>query len=294
VSIFSASSNINGSSIIAGTIPLTALTGSGASAYNLIRRNAGNTAWEFVAPSDVFTVGSLPVNRLQVTGIPTGEFRVIGCYSPNSYQPYTAAEVADEFTPGCVDPRALLLPSPLTTRRKFYGAKLGDTQAAAHLIDPAVDFNDDTIPSAKLVSTVAGAAVTYPSSITFNAKGQITAAASGTAQFDLVTPADIAVPAAGGTITPVSVASVPRYCMWYLVCNTADGGYNAGDMIELQGVVSVDNSPAFIPRLTAPPSPTITLVRNSDATLYVRNPGTGAQYSVVTTANWRLRVRYVL
>jgi hypothetical protein len=78
-------------------VTLAKLSTAGGAANQLIRVNAGATAFEFVSVGSIITTGSINVGSLITTGIPAGQFRLAGTYGPGVANWYTAQNVIDNL-----------------------------------------------------------------------------------------------------------------------------------------------------------------------------------------------------
>lgn len=139
--------------------------------------------------------------------------------------------------------------------------------------------------AATLPDVVAAATVAYPASLTFDAKGRITAATAGSAPLTLTKKGPVAFPSAAGTGTVAhGLGAVPKIARWVLVCTTGDAGYSSGDEIDAAGCFSSGGSAWHT---TWSDATNVNLVYASGATVQAANKSTGVATSL-TTANWAL------
>jgi hypothetical protein len=131
-------------------VTLAKLSVAGGAANQLIRVNAGATAFEFVSLASLVTTGSIPVGSLITTGIPAGQFRLASTYGPGVANWYTAQNVIDNIANGAI-PTDLIGPAPAaTTRSKFLTGRTGDLFATWRFLEPNVDILNDTLSGGKL------------------------------------------------------------------------------------------------------------------------------------------------
>lgn len=131
-------------------VTLAKLSTAGGTANQLIRVNAGGTAFEFVSLSSLVTTGSIPVGSLITTGIPAGQLRFAGTFGPGVANWYTSQTIINDLVNGAI-PTDLLSPAPLaTTRSKFLTGRIGDTFAGWRFLEPNVDILNDTLSGGKL------------------------------------------------------------------------------------------------------------------------------------------------
>ena len=131
-------------------VTLAKLSPAGGTANQLIRVNAGATAFEFVSLSSLVVAGSINVNSLITTGIPAGQFRLVGTYGPGVATWYDAQQVVNNLANAAI-PTDLLTPAPSpTTRSKFLTGRVGDVYATWRFFEPNTDILDTTLSGGKL------------------------------------------------------------------------------------------------------------------------------------------------
>ena len=139
--------------------------------------------------------------------------------------------------------------------------------------------------SASLPDVVTAATKAYPASITYDAKGRITAATAGTAPASFTKLGPAAFPAAGAAATLAhSLGAVPKHVRWVAVCTTTDVGYASGDEVDVTGMYSSGGTAWMT---TYADATNCVLIYASGATVQVSNKGTFAA-GAVTTGNWQL------
>jgi len=230
-------------------VTLAKLSVSGGTANQLIRVNAGATAFEFVSLASLVTTGSIPVGSLITTGIPGGQFRLAGTYGPSVANWYTAENVIDNIPTGYIA-ADLLAPAPgATTRSKFLTTRTPDTFGTWRFLEPNTDILDNTTSGAKLQNGTIDPVKIVSSGIP---DGYLLGKVAGVP--DWVAPTSVAGIVASKQvvqITPLPAANTPVNVItyaatggradiyqFYLVCLTADHNHQPGDELPL---VSVGN-----------------------------------------------------
>jgi hypothetical protein len=139
--------------------------------------------------------------------------------------------------------------------------------------------------AATLPDVVAAATVAYPASITFDAKGRVTAATSGSAALALTKKGPATFPSAGSKATLAhGLGAAPKVARWVLVCTTGDLGYSAGDEIDATSVFSAAAAALFT---YWSDGTNVNLAFATGATAQAVNKSTFAA-GALTTANWAL------
>jgi hypothetical protein len=277
-------------------VTLAKLSVAGGAANQLIRVNAGVTGFEFVSLSSLVTTGSIPVGSLITTGIPVGQFRLAGTYGPGLANWYTAENIIDNLPNGYI-PTDLIGPAPgATTRSKFLTTRTADTFAAWRFLEPNTDILDNTLSGAKFQNGTIDIAKLLAS----GSEGDYIGILGGVPEWitfptanvvNKYTSAEIVLPAAGGSITPLAhgLMGHPINVYGVLVCKTAERGYILDDEIPLSQVYHVSGSnekPIWYLHTT---TTQIKCVRSDVGTSMVTaNAGSGAAQAL-TDGNWRLK-----
>lgn len=142
---------------------------------------------------------------------------------------------------------------------------------------------------------VAAGTYTNPSSITVNAKGQLTAISSSSSSTFLTAVGTAAIPAVG---TPAAIAhgitGTPSLVRVVLRATIANNGYSIGDEVSIESAGwSHDNTglPGFAVCVDAT---NVTVIRNNDgapANLFLYPKGGGARFSLnASSASWQVKV----
>ncbi len=283
-------------------VTLPKLSPAGGTANQLIRVNAGGTAFEFVSLSSLVTTGSIPVGSLITTGIPAGQLRFAGTFGPGVANWYTSQTIINDLVNGAI-PTDLLSPAPLaTTRSKFLTGRIGDTFAGWRFLEPNVDILNDTLSGGKLqngtVAPIKVESAGIPDGYLLSKVGGVpdwVAPPTVTTAFvmDVATTLTRAIPPVG---TPTTLAhtlgAMPIAYRVVIYCETGDGNYVNGDEIDAlscycaNGFTSDDQTTAFSILITS----AAVVVRRQFATdIYVADKTTGARHPIVD-ARWRLRL----
>lgn len=284
-------------------VTLAKLSVAGGAANQLIRVNAGATAFEFVSLASLVTTGSIPVGSLITTGIPAGQFRLASTYGPGVANWYTAQNVIDNIANGAI-PTDLIGPAPAaTTRSKFLTGRTGDLFATWRFLEPNVDILNDTLSGGKLQNGTVAPIKVESSGIP---DGYLLSKVGGVP--DWVAPATVtgsvtqfvtavgsvgAIPTVGAPTTLAhTLSAVPLMYRVVLRCNATDGNYAIGDEIEAlscyvaNGFTSDDSSTAFNILVT---SANIIVSRQHSWNIYVADKNTGNAHAI-TDAKWNLRL----
>ena len=283
-------------------VTLAKLSTAGGTANQLIRVNAGGTAFEFVSLASLVTTGSIPVGSLITTGIPAGQFRLASTYGPGVANWYTAQNVIDNIANGAI-PTDLIGPAPAaTTRSKFLTGRISDTFAVWRFLEPNVDILNDTLSGGKLqngtVAPIKVESAGIPDGYLLSKVGGVpdwVAPTAVTTAFvmDVATTLTRAIPPIG---TPTTLAhtlgAMPIAYRVVIYCEIGDGNYVNGDEIDAlscycaNGFTSDDQTTAFSILVT---STNVVVRRQFNANIYVADKTTGATHPI-TDARWRLRL----
>lgn len=286
-------------------VTLAKLSTAGGTANQLIRVNAGGTAFEFVSLASLVTTGSIPVGSLLTTGIPAGQFRLAATYGPGVANWYTAQNVIDNIANGAI-PTDLIGPAPAaTTRSKFLTGRISDTFATWRFLEPNVDILNDTLSGGKLqngtVAPIKVESAGIPDGYLLSKVGGVpdwvapTTVVGSVTQFVMDVPTTLtrAIPIVG---TPTTLAhtlgAMPIAYRVVIYCETGDGNYVNGDEIDAlscycaNGFTSDDQTTAFSILIT---STNVVVRRQFNANIYVADKTTGATHPI-TDARWRLRL----
>lgn len=283
-------------------VTLAKLSTAGGTANQLIRVNAGGTAFEFVSLASLVTTGSIPVGSLITTGIPAGQFRLASTYGPGVANWYTAQNVIDNIANGAI-PTDLIGPAPAaTTRSKFLTGRISDTFAVWRFLEPNIDILNDTLSGGKLqngtVAPIKVESAGIPDGYLLSKVGGVpdwVAPTAVTTAFvmDVATTLTRAIPPIG---TPTTLAhtlgAMPIAYRVVIYCEIGDGNYVNGDEIDAlscycaNGFTSDDQTTAFSILVT---STNVVVRRQFNANIYVADKTTGATHPI-TDARWRLRL----
>ena len=225
-------------------VTLAKLSTAGGTANQLIRVNAGGTAFEFVSLASLVTTGSIPVGSLITTGIPAGQFRLAATYGPGVANWYTAQNVIDNIANGAI-PTDLLSPAPAaTTRSKFLTGRISDTFATWRFLEPNVDILNDTLSGGKLqngtVAPIKIESAGIPDGYLLSKVGGVPDWVAPTTVAGIVASKQVVevtpLPASNTPVDVITYAATGGKAdiyQFYLKCITADHGFDPDDEIPL-------------------------------------------------------------
>ena len=282
-------------------VTLAKLSTAGGTANQLIRVNAGGTAFEFVSLASLVTTGSIPVGSLITTGIPAGQFRLAATYGPGIANWYTAQNVIDNIANGAI-PTDLIGPAPAaTTRSKFLTGRISDTFATWRFLEPNVDILNDTLSGGKLqngtVAPIKIESAGIPDGYLLSKVGGVpdwvapSAVAGATITFTTAIASAGAIPVNQGDSTVLShtLSAVPLVFRISMYCNSNDHGYVPGDELDAS-TLSVggagNEANAFNYLIT---SAAITVRRTYTDDIYVLNKSSNTIHPI-NPNRWRLRL----
>lgn len=225
-------------------VTLAKLSTAGGTANQLIRVNAGGTAFEFVSLASLVTTGSIPVGSLITTGIPAGQFRLASTYGPGVANWYTAQNVIDNIANGAI-PTDLIGPAPAaTTRSKFLTGRISDTFATWRFLEPNVDILNDTLSGGKLqngtVAPIKIESAGIPDGYLLSKVGGVPDWVAPTTVAGIVASKQVVevtpLPASNTPVDVITYAATGGKAdiyQFYLKCITTDHGFDPGDEIPL-------------------------------------------------------------
>jgi len=223
-------------------VTLAKLSTAGGTANQLIRVNAGGTAFEFVSLSSLVTTGSIPVGSLITTGIPAGQFRLASTYGPGVANWYTAQNVIDNIADGAI-PTDLIAPAPgAVARSKFLTGRISDTFAVWRFLEPNIDILNDTLSGGKLqngtVAPIKVESAGIPDGYLLSKVGGVPDWVAPTAVAGIVASKQVVevtpLPASNTPVDVITYAATGGRAdiyQFYLKCITADHNHQPGDEI---------------------------------------------------------------
>jgi len=279
-------------------VTLAKLSVAGGTANQLIRVNAGATAFEFVSLASLVTTGSIPVGSLITTGIPGGQFRLAGTYGPGVANWYTAENVIDNIPDGYIS-TDLLAPAPgATTRSKFLTTRTPDTFGTWRFFEPNTDILDNTTSGAKLqngsVDPVKIVSSGIPDGYLLSKVGGVPDWVAPTSVAGIVASKQVVqitpLPASNTPINVITYAATGGRAdiyQFYLVCLAADHNHQPGDELPLVSVGNDDASNEAGPLIIFDASAS-TVVHRGPANYQIQD-ATSATIQSITTAPERAR-----
>jgi len=292
--------SINGTSIIDGTITIDKLAPTGA-ARQLIQINAGETAWEFVDPANIFSTGTVDPTYL----IPGTNGQVlITVAGAATWTTFNSAYILNLIANGDIPVEKLAAGAPNTVLQTNSSGDVS-WQALGTVLGPAtlpVTTLTRTGGYAYAVSRVnsANTAVEWgnvdPSVITPGTAGQVLLTNSGgtaaawSNMFTDTTPIALA-----NTISIAhTLGTVPK--MWRLICKTTDNttGYASTDEIPIESITA-GGSGSYEPNVSMGASTTAitaTLVDSGGNPPTILKKGTVSSIVNIDYTKWTVFARY--
>jgi hypothetical protein len=281
-------------------VTIAKLSPAGGTANQLIRVNAGATAFEFVSLSSLVTTGSLNVGSLITLGIPGGQFRLAGTYGPGVATWYTAQNVIDNLASASI-PTDLIGPAPAaTSRSQFLTTRLGDPFAAWRYFDPTNDLQanalngnrltNNTVALSKIIPATADAVmVTQGGVVDWVPANTLTGSIT---QFvtDLATTLTQNIPTYTNPVTlSHTLGAVPLSFRVTLYCETNDGNYTVGEEIDASALNQGHAGDWWVPFNFQVTNAAVIVGRFDNAHNILITNKTGANHSI-NLARWRLRL----
>ena len=283
-------------------VTLAKLSVAGGAANQLIRINAGVTAFEFVSLSSLVTAGSIPVGSLITTGIPVGQWRFAGTFGPGLANWYTSQTIINDLVDGSI-PTDLLSPAPgATTRSKFLTGRIGDTFAGWRFLEPNVDMLNDTLSGGKLqngtVAPIKIESAGIPDGYLLSKVGGVpdwvapSAVAGTIVQYvtDVGSLGTYVDTAGSSTTLNHTLGAMPLMFRVVLRCESNDANYVNGDEIDAQELAldaSSDFTTAFMFYVT---STFVKVTKTYGGHVVIRDKTTGAYHAINVPNKWRLRL----
>ena len=277
-------------------VTLAKLSTAGGTANQLIRVNAGGTAFEFVSLSSLVTTGSIPVGSLITTGIPAGQLRFAGTFGPGVANWYTSQTIINDLVNGAI-PTDLLSPAPLaTTRSKFLTGRIGDTFAGWRFLEPNVDILNDTLSGGKLQNGTVAPIKIESAGIP---DGYLLSKVAGVP--DWVAPpltaykytAQVALPAAGVDVDVITYAATGGKADIYefrFICVGAEHGYQVNDEVPIASWGNDDATNEAGPLIWFDASTSKVIHTGPQNYQLQQLNGTRIPINTPTRANWNLKV----
>lgn len=277
---------IIGSMIAAATIPISKFLPDAGSSLKVIRVNLGESAFEYIAPADLFSANSIAISKLD--GTSSGNYVLTRAASSKSWTLFDSATIiglfsANEF-PIDYLARGSALQVPMVN-------SAGTAITWASVLTGIADY---TIPLSKISKTIADAGKW----LRIQPDGSVRAETLTVPTNTQPTVYTSALTAVGAANTPVSfvhgLAATPDIANVFLVCRVADAGYAVGARVAIHSVTAneagTDDQAVAFTVSTDASNVKVTLVTNWP--LNVANGTTGA-YVSMTIANWDILVKAI-
>lgn len=284
-------------------VTLAKLSVSGGAANQLIRVNAGGTAFEFVSLSSLVTTGSILPAAISGVAVPPGTTRFLGNYNAGTTNWFTAQQVIEEVPDSIIANNQIAPAIGAATRSKQLTTRTADLYATWRFFEPNVDILNDTLSGGKLqngtVDPVKIVSSGIPDGYVLGKVGGVpdwvapTTVAGTIVQYVTAVGSLGAIPTVGSPTTlSHTLSAMPLMYRVVIYCETADGNYVNGDEIDAlscyiaNGFTSDDQTTAFSILIT---STNVVVRRQFNASIYVADKTTGAVHPI-TDARWRLRL----
>lgn len=283
-------------------VTIAKLSPSSGLAAQLIRVNAGATAFEFKNFADLFTAGVVPLSSLVTTAASAGADAFLGSYNKGAVSWYSGDDIAATFTAGALDESVIAKDgSTAAAKSKFVTCRTADASAAWRYFVPSEDIDDNALSGVKLTAAsvtlnkLGQSSATTGQVATWDGSAWVPQTPAGTVSFYTGTGALPTVAGLGGaTSFTHGLGSIPRHVYVRLKCITPEYGYAAGDCIDLNNAYSSYGAPVFYVNIVD-----ATTVRVSCGAgvfpgfCYVIHQATGVYNQVLTPANWELEVNCI-
>lgn len=303
--------SITGSMLVDGTVGIEKLNAAG-DPLQIIRINAGGTAFEFVDITDAIPDSSLSTDKLAAgSGADLALLSGLGgSWAPVSLQYffgriYDVVGAVTDFS-SQADKIVFNRSSDDTVRGMTIGRFFtsGFDQATVIASTEGGDFGmvldasdglykkvllSNWLPNSGVVAGTYG----YPTSVTVNAKGQVTAITAGTqgqrtsAAFESTERTLPTTAGSGGALTVAhGLGAAPVTWGMRLVCKTADGSFSPGDIIDYRDVIFDTGATDYnFPYLLTVSALNIVITSPAIAARKVTSKATGA-YQTFTPGSW--------
>jgi hypothetical protein len=279
-------------------VTLAKLSTTGGSANQLIRVNAGGSAFEFVSLNNLVTAGSINVSALNTVGIPATQFRIPGTTGPGTAAWVLPSSVIDNLPDGYIANDYIAPAANATSRSQFLTTRLGDPFAAWRYFDPTNDLQPNAMNGDRVTNSSIALSKIIPATsdaLLVTQGGAVSWIPYPTANFvNKYVSAEIAIPPHTSPImTPLNHGLGGQPIMLYAVLRCVDAGgdagYNQGEEVPIETFYVQDGNsdePAFAPRATATQ---ILCRRTSESTIETMNVSSGITPHTIVENHWRLK-----
>lgn len=303
---------VTAASIADGTITLDKLN-AGGDPYNIIRINSTGDAFEFATILTTLSDGTLPYTKF----VPAAGANYLFISTTGGvWTAVTASAAADKLFQNLLaatafDSTSDKVPFLKATDNKAYGLTVPDFYKGAFTILPVLGTTQVTdkvlVYDGQLVKAVALADLlpdagvvantySYPSSVTVNSKGQITAIVSGTGSA-MTAVGTGNIPVAG---TPLVIAhgmspNIPSSVRAVAKCIVANNNYAVNDEVDVSQILWNGANSAMAGLVVTADATNITVTRNHvggyDDFIYLSDKITGDRFNFgVLTSSWQIKV----
>lgn len=280
---------IGTSALIDNSVTIAKLNPSTGQQYQVIRVNAGETAFEYIDASDLFSNNEIDIAK--ISGSSLGSYVLTRNATSKAWTAFDSATIINLFGANEFPIDSLARGSALQVPM----VNAGGTAIAWSSV--VAGIADGTLTLAKLQPVVADAGKYLRRNLTTGAVEAVTLSTPTTPNIQRASFEVATLPTAGApTATPHTLSAIPDVVHGCFVCTTIDQGYAVGDCVPLgavklnSGVGSADFSEAYLFSWDAT---NVVLHRaNSVAAALIANKSTGT-VATFTPASWKFRFNAV-
>jgi hypothetical protein len=277
-------------------VTLAKLSTTGGSANQLIRVNAGGSAFEFVSLNNLVTAGSINVSALNTVGIPATQFRIPGTTGPGTAAWVLPSSVIDNLPDGYIASDYIAPAANATSRSQFLTTRLGDPFAAWRYFDPTNDLQPNAMNGDRVTNSSIALSKIIPATsdaLLVTQGGAVDWIPYPTANFvNKYVSAEIAIPNIGTAITPLNhgLNGQPINLHAVLRCKTAELGYLVNQEIPVSQVwISSTGNTEFVAFSVMATATQILCVRGNEADLHTIRGDNGNLAANLNAAHWVLK-----
>ncbi len=282
------SNTIGTAALIDNSVTIAKLNPSTGQQYQVIRVNAGETAFEYIDASDLF--GNNEIDIAKISGSSLGSYVLTRNATSKAWTAFDSATIinlfgANEFPIDSLA-RGSALQVPMVNSG---GTAITWTSVISGIADGA-------LPIAKLAPVVADAGKYLRRNPTTGAVEAVTLVIPTNTQPTVYTSALTAIGATDVTVPFThGLTTIPDLVEVYIVCATADAGYAVGSRVKVSSVTSANgfnDDDSAIAFTVAFDSVNVKVTECQGWTMYIADGTTGSRQNI-NRANWQLLVKAV-
>lgn len=282
------SNTIGTAALIDNSVTIAKLNPSTGQQYQVIRVNAGETAFEYIDASDLF--GNNEIDIAKISGSSLGSYVLTRNATSKAWTAFDSATIINLFG-------ANEFPVDSLARGSAMQVPMVNSGGTAITWSSVVaGIGDGALSLAKLQPVVADAGKYLRRNPTTGVVESVALTTPTTPNIQQVTNEIATLPTAGtATSSAHGFTSIPTFVTGFLVCVTADAGYAIGDVIDLNsiGVTGISGSYNYAGGYFFSFNATnVTLTANDATTRKILHKTNGSQQTF-TAANWKFRYNAV-